>query len=348
MQSGGRRLCPCDADTRAMQGAEDVFVHVTPTRGQCRVAEDVFVHVTPTRGQCRVAEDVFVHVTLTWGQCRVAEDVFVHVTPTRGQCRVAEDVFVHVTPTETDDPRCLLRRPLVGYMLGRLRIGLAHLQYAGKSTIRTAAICEKDNRSTPMFYADVIFLRASAVRYTESRTYIKEPYKHLPLANRENPGETEIRMVGLGLEPGSSSMRTQHFTYVPVYLESFPVFEAGRRGNDKVDNATHIKCAIAAKRRALNWPAVLSTKDGDSAFCLIVAGGIWAALNTEVLRADGGEARGWGRREIPEKTRRPVALSGTIPTCGNPGATPPGIEPGSPRWEASSLTTTTSRRLFLM
>ncbi|KAJ8885869.1 hypothetical protein PR048_012075 [Dryococelus australis] len=31
--------------------------------------------------------------------------------------------------------------------------------------------------------------------------------------------------------------------------------------------------------------------------------------------------------------------SGTIPTCENPGAAPPGIEPGLPQWEASSLTT---------
>ncbi|KAJ8880342.1 hypothetical protein PR048_016809 [Dryococelus australis] len=48
---------------------------------------------------------------------------------------------------------------------------------------------------------------------------------------------------------------------------------------------------------------------------------------------------GRGKREIPEKTRRPVASSGTIPTCKSPGATPPGIEPGWPRWKVGSLTT---------
>ncbi|KAJ8867373.1 hypothetical protein PR048_031174 [Dryococelus australis] len=48
-------------------------------------------------------------------------------------------------------------------------------------------------------------------------------------------------------------------------------------------------------------------------------------------RRQGGE-----KREIPEKTRRPTASSGTIPTCGNP-VTRPGIEPGSPWWEASVL-----------
>ncbi|KAJ8871194.1 hypothetical protein PR048_027500 [Dryococelus australis] len=48
--------------------------------------------------------------------------------------------------------------------------------------------------------------------------------------------------------------------------------------------------------------------------------------------------RGREKWEIPEKTRRPAASSGTIPTCGNPGVARPGIEPGSPRWEASRLT----------
>ncbi|KAJ8875861.1 hypothetical protein PR048_023764 [Dryococelus australis] len=43
-----------------------------------------------------------------------------------------------------------------------------------------------------------------------------------------------------------------------------------------------------------------------------------------------------GRREIPEKTRRPPASSGTIRTRENP-VTRPGIEPGSPWWEASVL-----------
>ncbi|KAJ8882038.1 hypothetical protein PR048_018526 [Dryococelus australis] len=46
--------------------------------------------------------------------------------------------------------------------------------------------------------------------------------------------------------------------------------------------------------------------------------------------------KGRGKRAIPVKTRRPTALSGTIPTCENP-VTRPGIGPGSPRWEASVL-----------
>ncbi|KAJ8867390.1 hypothetical protein PR048_031191 [Dryococelus australis] len=49
-----------------------------------------------------------------------------------------------------------------------------------------------------------------------------------------------------------------------------------------------------------------------------------------------GYVVGPGKREILEKTRRPTASSGTIPTCESP-VTRPGIEPGSPWWEASVL-----------
>ncbi|KAJ8884563.1 hypothetical protein PR048_016420 [Dryococelus australis] len=71
-----------------------------------------------------------------------------------------------------------------------------------------------------------------------------------------------------------------------------------------------------------------------------------AALKFWVFRADEREVSagmqggggGGGEREIPEKTRRPAASSGTIPTYENVGVTRSGIEPGSPWWEASSLT----------
>ncbi|KAJ8889048.1 hypothetical protein PR048_008542 [Dryococelus australis] len=49
--------------------------------------------------------------------------------------------------------------------------------------------------------------------------------------------------------------------------------------------------------------------------------------------------KGRGKREIPEKTRRPAASFGTIPACKNPGATPPGIEPGASRSEIIVLIT---------
>ncbi|KAJ8881094.1 hypothetical protein PR048_017567 [Dryococelus australis] len=45
------------------------------------------------------------------------------------------------------------------------------------------------------------------------------------------------------------------------------------------------------------------------------------------------------QREIPEKTRRQASSTSTILTCENPGTTRPvAIEPGTPWWEASRLT----------
>ncbi|KAJ8880188.1 hypothetical protein PR048_016654 [Dryococelus australis] len=49
--------------------------------------------------------------------------------------------------------------------------------------------------------------------------------------------------------------------------------------------------------------------------------------------------QGRGKLKNPEKTRRQAASSSTIPTCENPEANPPGLEPGSPRWEESALAT---------
>ncbi|KAJ8890733.1 hypothetical protein PR048_010242 [Dryococelus australis] len=52
--------------------------------------------------------------------------------------------------------------------------------------------------------------------------------------------------------------------------------------------------------------------------------------------SSGAGMKGLGKREIPEKTRRPTISSGTIQTCENP-VTQPGIESGSPWWEKLGL-----------
>ncbi|KAJ8893195.1 hypothetical protein PR048_005780 [Dryococelus australis] len=63
----------------------------------------------------------------------------------------------------------------------------------------------------------------------------------------------------------------------------------------------------------------------------VLRGEIWATLNIEVLRASEGDVscvrssfgmQERGKQDVPEKTRRPTASSGTIPTCENPGCDP--------------------------
>ncbi|KAJ8866503.1 hypothetical protein PR048_032346 [Dryococelus australis] len=80
---------------------------------------------------------------------------------------------------------------------------------------------------------------------------------------------------------------------------------------------------VAAERGGPLSKPVLPT---EAAYHVDVSGDIWAALNVEVLRADVGDwssagMKGQGKRDIPEKTRRPTASSDAIPTCENPGVT---------------------------
>ncbi|KAJ8883101.1 hypothetical protein PR048_014940 [Dryococelus australis] len=53
------------------------------------------------------------------------------------------------------------------------------------------------------------------------------------------------------------------------------------------------------------------------------------------------ECKGTGKREIPRA--EPTASSGTIPACENLGATSPGREPCSPRWDVGALAVTPPR-----
>ncbi|KAJ8885809.1 hypothetical protein PR048_012012 [Dryococelus australis] len=52
------------------------------------------------------------------------------------------------------------------------------------------------------------------------------------------------------------------------------------------------------------------------------------------LNTSGARMKGRGKRDIPEKTRRPTSSSGTTSTCESP-VTRPEIEPSSPWWETS-------------
>ncbi|KAJ8865958.1 hypothetical protein PR048_033482 [Dryococelus australis] len=95
-------------------------------------------------------------------------------------------------------------------------------------------------------------------------------------------------------------------------LQLFCAFEASKRVSFKVDSCSLNTRLVASKCKALQLACCLS------------------------VRRRRKERR--RKREIPEKTRRPTASSGTIPTCENQGVARPGIKPGSSWWEASTLT----------
>ncbi|KAJ8894218.1 hypothetical protein PR048_006830 [Dryococelus australis] len=72
------------------------------------------------------------------------------------------------------------------------------------------------------------------------------------------------------------------------------------------------------------------------------------AARNETPGLNGAEMRERGKRQRSEKTRRQEASPSTIPACENPGANPPGIEPGTPWWEASALATEPPRPLSII
>ncbi|KAJ8875982.1 hypothetical protein PR048_023890 [Dryococelus australis] len=87
-------------------------------------------------------------------------------------------------------------------------------------------------------------------------------------------------------------------------------------------------------------PVTIEEASGSN-FCIASRLGCRPSSDLNVLSSANSNAgmKGQGKRKIPKKTRRSALPSGTTPTCENPGATPPGIEPNFLRLEASSLTT---------
>ncbi|KAJ8867218.1 hypothetical protein PR048_031016 [Dryococelus australis] len=89
--------------------------------------------------------------------------------------------------------------------------------------------------------------------------------------------------------------------------------------------ASMAAAAAAAAQQSISGLSAPAQVSPHTSFTLL-----WSSARTQ----------GRVKLETPEKTRRPVPSSGTIPLNENPGATLPGIEPVSFWWAASSLTTT--------
>ncbi|KAJ8866366.1 hypothetical protein PR048_032209 [Dryococelus australis] len=95
------------------------------------------------------------------------------------------------------------------------------------------------------------------------------------------------------------------------------VFACGNRAGRRGFSRRRSKSALAYPSSTLRASMLRAAQNSSS--------------NVPNARMKGGGG-GW---DIPDETSRPAVSSSTIPICKNPGATPPGIEPGSPRWEAS-------------
>ncbi|KAJ8869158.1 hypothetical protein PR048_030726 [Dryococelus australis] len=156
---------------------------------------------------------------------------------------------------------------------------------------------------------------------------------------------------------------------------STPCLFVGATLSDVFRACSKVPTAIRLERDVVLQNEIAADYKGISNFALsrevYMREDVWAAHNIEFLRAHEGEARysvklfisrcpsfiadqverysdlvflqrrnakAGGNWRTPRKPLRPAASSGTVPTRDNPGVTRPGIEPGSPRREASSLT----------
>ncbi|KAJ8872437.1 hypothetical protein PR048_026041 [Dryococelus australis] len=147
-----------------------------------------------------------------------------------------------------------------------------------------------------------------------ARACFEAPCRNLPGVILENLGKTETRLARSGFEPEAPECQyivlpLCQLPQVPCWREKFLI------GTEKGWNASMEQTEVLRKKTLATGNVNCETGQG---------GQIWAALNSEVLRADEApECKSPGKREIPEKTRRPARF----PRAKIPKMIPPGIEP---------------------
>ncbi|KAJ8880193.1 hypothetical protein PR048_016659 [Dryococelus australis] len=141
-----------------------------------------------------------------------------------------------------------------------------------------------------------------------------------------------------------------YFQDIPPPRANKPLTKAMSEMTDFVDNmiTQYAKCFQGGVRRLRGAPTNECERLPRHALLDKPLGVVRREHCTPVqslaLRGDGAlDARACvalidpAKQRVLEKTRRPTASSGTIPTCENPGVTRPRTEPGSPWLEANSL-----------
>ncbi|KAJ8881594.1 hypothetical protein PR048_018079 [Dryococelus australis] len=165
--------------------------------------------------------------------------------------------------------------------------------------------------------ASRIFKFAATGTYNETVTEI--PKRSLTCGNKGIQIDIDLghsRWIAGGVRNWADDTTPDYLDYVVILARKMT--EVRKRKLTKKVKEHCDKPSLPRKGTAAEKYTIFQQQSGD----------VWAALNIEVVRA------GRGKQEIPEKTHRPAASSGTILTCKNPGIAPPGIEPGSPRWES--------------
>ncbi|KAJ8887960.1 hypothetical protein PR048_007444 [Dryococelus australis] len=152
----------------------------------------------------------------------------------------------------------------------------------------------------------------------------------LPVS-RELPASLSL---SVRLAPASSpTSATAHHFSLKARLQSRRIALNAKRHHNKTDMSTiDVNTSVDGR---LNVDRFQLTDKRTTDGC----DGIFVSPAIGVVRFRGNISRQRrGKQEIPEKTRRTVTSSGTVPICESPGVARPGIEPVSAWWEASRLT----------
>ncbi|KAJ8892322.1 hypothetical protein PR048_004902 [Dryococelus australis] len=158
------------------------------------------------------------------------------------------------------------------------------------------------------------------------------------LKNRRDRGSEVVRLLASCLgEPGSIPSGVTPQIFACENCAGRCRWSAGFLGGSPISTALSFRLTVACL-----WAYSRYNFHGNMFLPItlrpfLISGTIVVAQPIRVKLGKNGavpECKGRGKREILEKTRRPTSSSGTVPKGENPGATPPGIEPGSFWYEA--------------
>ncbi|KAJ8875432.1 hypothetical protein PR048_023327 [Dryococelus australis] len=224
--------------------------------------------------------------------------------------------------------------------------------WSSKSRITILAICDFGDMRVGDIGKMLTFCDVGDTRYLHRGVADKTAWRlSSPVASLQTPvaatcaDEGHLYFIGAAASIAASPARRRHCTACVGRIRAAPIFMLKRALLKAL-----LKIYLCPRYVFIHLICTVQDHDGktarlarrsDKALSVRVRVARIAPSLFDLGRAVWSNAgmKGRGKLEIAEETHRLVAWSSMITTCENPGATPPGIELSSPRWEASSLTT---------
>ncbi|KAJ8872143.1 hypothetical protein PR048_025745 [Dryococelus australis] len=247
-------------------------------------------------------------------------------------------------PPPLPSPTCAMPRICVENMGGGgTRASLRSQLTRKESWLFEARVLDHGAACWLEYWAAVYPLKVTTFS-SEGHDCFESPQHSPAVISGKHLGKTEMRMAGPGLEPMSSRTRVRNFPGVYILqccLEGVVIMLPYGHKSD-LDNplTTSTSWTIPRAFSYVEHMADIAVERWGFPHQSIPQL-LYIHLTTTLWSSAAMQER--GKREIPEKNRRPAASSGTISTCENPGVTRPEIELGCHWWDASRLTAQSPR-----